>query len=152
LKIEGVDKKSYQQAGIFDLNSGLIEKSMGTRSDEISNQLKNNAVGIIKSCKVIYQDPAYRFLVSQIYRSATSAGANYEEACGAESRADFIHKLHIAYKELRETAYWLSIIQMANLGSKEDIEVCKESTEKLLRIIGKSLITSKKNMNKPKDR
>ena len=43
----------------------------------------------------------------QILRSGTSIGANLEEASGAQSRADFIHKVHIALKETRETDYWI---------------------------------------------
>jgi len=52
-----------------------------------------------------------RHIAGQLLRSSTSAGANYEEACGAESRPDFIHKLQIVLKELRETLYWLRLIK-----------------------------------------
>ena len=58
----------------------------------------------------------------QILRSGTSAAPNYAEARGAESRADFIHKLGIVQKELNETAVWLRILLKINLG-KEDLIV-----------------------------
>ena len=51
----------------------------------------------------------------QLFRSATSAGANYSEACGAESKRDFAHKLQIVVKELREAQYWLQLIAIAGM-------------------------------------
>src|SRR5689334_2830157 len=50
-------------------------------------------------------------VIDQLVRSATSVGANYGEARGAESRADFLHKLQISLKECRETKHWLATIQ-----------------------------------------
>jgi four helix bundle protein len=118
---------------------------MNSQSEKISNALKQNSVRILKAFKGISKDPTYGFIANQVFRASTSAGANYEEACGAESRADFIHKLHISYKELRETKYWLNLIQSSDIGDVEEISNILESTDLLLRIIGKSLITSIKN-------
>ena len=77
-------------------------------------------------------------------RSSTSAGANYEEAYGAESRADFIHKLQIVLKELRETLYWLRLIKKSNLVSITTLEVLIQEGKELTNIIAKSIITAKK--------
>ena len=58
------------------------------------------------------------FIISkQILRSATSVGANVEEAIAAQSRKDFIHKMSIASKEARETKYWLRLLDKSNLTS-----------------------------------
>ena len=58
------------------------------------------------------------FIISkQILRSATSIGANVEEAIAAKSRKDFIHKMSIASKEARETKYWLRLLDKSNLTS-----------------------------------
>ncbi|MDZ8106151.1 MAG: four helix bundle protein [Nostoc sp. DedQUE12a] len=51
----------------------------------------------------------------QLLRSATSIGANVEEASGGQSRKDFLAKMYIAYKEARETKYWLRLLQKSNL-------------------------------------
>src|SRR5439155_16579879 len=51
----------------------------------------------------------------QLFRSATSAGANYEEASAGESRADFIHKMQVVVKETRESRFWLKLICAAEL-------------------------------------
>ena len=58
----------------------------------------------------------------QIQRSGTSIGANYSEACNAESRADFVHKLGIALKETNETIYWLKVLYGSELITKESYE------------------------------
>jgi four helix bundle protein len=121
---------------------------MKNQSEKISNALKQNSFRILMASKEISKNPTYGFIANQVLRSATSAGANYEEACGAESHADFIHKLHITYKELRETKYWLGLIQISNLGDKEVMNGIISSTDELLKVIGKSLITCKKNSGK----
>src|SRR5690348_1760109 len=59
---------------------------------------------------------AGRHIASQLLRAATSAGANYEEARGAESRDDFVHKVRIAGKEARESVYWLNLAHRAQLA------------------------------------
>ena len=59
-------------------------------------------------------------MVKQLERCGPSAGANYEEARGAESSAEFVHKVRIALKELRETRYWLKLILRAQLVARPD--------------------------------
>jgi four helix bundle protein len=56
------------------------------------------------------EDPPGRQVMTQLIRCASSVGASYEEACGAESRRDFVHKLRIADKEVRESRYWLELV------------------------------------------
>ena len=56
-----------------------------------------------------------RALVSQILRSGTSVGANVEEAIGAQTKKDFISKMNIAYKEIRETIYWIRLLQQSGI-------------------------------------
>lgn len=58
-------------------------------------------------------------IVKQITRSGTSIGANYREACEAESAKDFIHKLRISKKEAQETSYWLNLLIQTNSGLRE---------------------------------
>jgi four helix bundle protein len=72
------------------------------------------------------------FIISkQLLRSATSIGANVEEAIGAQSRKDFIHKLSISLKEARETRYWLLLLDEGKLTSED----CLQYTEKANEII-----------------
>ena len=119
-----------------------MEKS----SNEISIMMKRNVVMILKTFGGMIKHPVYGFIISQLFRSVSSAGANYEEACGAESKADFVHKLHISYKELRETNYWLEILKMTGEANKPGLLEIANTTESLQRIVGKSIVTAKKRM------
>jgi len=66
----------------------------------------------------------------QLFCAATSAGANYSEACGAESKRDFAHKLQIAVKELREAQYWLRLIATAEMIPAKRMEsILREAGE-----------------------
>jgi four helix bundle protein len=62
-------------------------------------------------------DTAAKHVAKQLWRAVTGGGANYEEARGAESRADFVHKVRIATKELREAHYCLRVVQRSSWRS-----------------------------------
>ena len=88
-------------------------------------------------------NPAGRHIAAQIVESGTSVGAHYEEARGAESKADFVHKLGVAFKECRETRYWLKVIQRAKLLSGEfPVDLLAEA-DALCAILGQSILTTK---------
>jgi four helix bundle protein len=78
-------------------------------------------------------------------RSATSAGANYQEARGAESRADFVHKLQVVLKELRETQYWLFLVERASLAPSGALKPLLVEVDELVRMVVKSILTAKSN-------
>ena len=78
-------------------------------------------------------------------RSGTSIGANTEEAIGAESKRDFIHKLSIAYKEARETKYWLRLLRDTKTLEFDIVQSMIDDCEQILAIIGKIKITSNKH-------
>ena len=73
---------------------------------------------IIEFSKGLINNPINRPLISQIVRSATSIGANYMEADGAESKKDFNHKIAICKKEAKETKHWLRMLITANPDKK----------------------------------
>ena len=88
------------------------------------------------------------FIISkQILRSATSIGANVEEAIAAQSRKDFIHKMSIASKEARETKYWLRLLDKSNLTSILMLNYLIE-IEHILNIITKIIKTSQEASQK----
>ncbi len=88
------------------------------------------------------------FIISkQILRSATSIGANVEEAIAAQSRKDFIHKMSIASKEARETKYWLRLLEKSNLTSISMTNYIIE-IEHILNIITKIIKTSQEAQSK----
>jgi four helix bundle protein len=83
-------------------------------------------------------------LSKQILKSGTSIGANVEEALGAQSKADFICKLAIAYKEARETHYWIRILRESKYITERQASSILKDIEEILKIIAKIQITLKK--------
>ena len=106
------------------------------------------AIRIVNASKFLKNEKREFILSTQILRSGTSIGANVEEGIGAQSKADFISKFSIAYKEARETSYWLRLLYATDYLSKEMSDSLINDAEELYRIIGKIEITSKRN---PKD-
>ena len=84
-----------------------------------------------------------RYVSGQLMRSSASAGANYQEACAAESRADFVHKLQIVLKELRESEYWLKLMRCGAIIPESASAPLLTEAEQLVRILAKSVITTK---------
>ena len=88
-----------------------------TLADELQNRLIDFAVRIINVADALPNSPAGRHISGQILRCGTSPAPNYAEARGAESRADFVHKLKVALKELNETSVWLRVSATRNAAS-----------------------------------
>jgi four helix bundle protein len=86
-----------------------------------------------------------RHVAGQLVRSGTSPAPNYAEACAAESRNDFVHKLAIVLKELRESRVWLSLSVKANLLPPAKLAALIDENMQLMKIIGKSIVTAKAN-------
>ena len=84
-------------------------------------------------------------VAGQLIRCGTSPAANYAEACGAESRRDFIHKLSICLKELRESRCWIQLIIKSELLSESQMSDIHEECTQLCKIVGKSIVTAKSN-------
>ena len=91
-----------------------------------------------------------RHIAGQLVRCGTSPGPNYEEACAAESRADFIHKLGIVLKELRESRFWLRLIIRRELLSEHRLAELQDEATQLCNIVGQSVVTAKANRTKPR--
>lgn len=103
------------------------------------------AIKIIELYKYLIGTKKEFILSKQLLRSGTSIGANVEEALGGQSRKDFISKLSIAYKEARETKYWLSLLREAKYMTQEELNPAFDNCEEILKIIGKIQKTSKEN-------
>ena len=88
-----------------------------------------------------------RHITGQLVRCSTSPAANYEEACAAESPRDFVHKLAIVLKELRESRVWIRLIVKAELLGAEKMADLEDEAMQLSNIIAQSIVTAKKNAN-----
>jgi four helix bundle protein len=123
---------------------------MGSFSDDLSDRFMIFVVSIVKIERQLCKTYSGRHIYSQLFRAGTYSGANYEEARAGESRADFIHKLQIVLKELRESHFWIKLIIAAKLITSED-EVLKflfKESKELTCITAKSVVTAKSKIGK----
>ena len=87
--------------------------------NDLQIRLFKFSVDIIKEVRNLPTSKEYQIISYQLLKSATSVGANYEEAQGAVSKADFANKVGIALKEIRETNYWIRILAEILNDSKD---------------------------------
>ena len=113
------------------------------KGDDLAERLIELAVRVLAVVDALPRTVASRHIANQLARSGTSAGANYEEARGAESRADFAHKLGVAWKETRETLFWLKVLQRRELIKPKRLEPLIQETTELSSILAKSVSTTK---------
>lgn len=118
------------------------------KGEDISDRLLEFAVRIIQLVDALPNTPVGRHIGGQVLGSGTSPGANYEEARGAESKADFVHKLGIVLKELSETRYWLKVLIKSKLLPQKRIQGVFSESDELCKIIGQSVITVKKKQRR----
>jgi four helix bundle protein len=114
-------------------------------SDELSDRLIAFAARVGKVVDALPDTRLGRHVAGQLVRCGTSPAPNYEEACGSESRADFIHKLMIALKELRESRCWIRMIIKAELLPETRLGDLLDESVQLANIIAQSVVTAKKN-------
>jgi len=101
------------------------------------------ALRIIKLYKFLKSEKQETVLSKQIVRSGTSIGANIEEAIGAQSEKDFLSKICIAYKECRETEYWLRLLKDSEFIEEKHFESIHNDCVELLKMLS----SSKKTMS-----
>lgn len=100
------------------------------------------AVTIIETYKTLTSESKEFVLSKQLLRSGTSIGANAEEAVGGYTKKDFKYKMGIAYKEARETMYWLKLLKETRYILAKDADRLIANCEELLRILWKIIKSS----------
>ncbi len=106
--------------------------------NDLSERLLKFAIDIILFLRKLPNSEEYLIIKRQLIKSSTSSGANYEESQGGSSRADFTNKVRISLKEMRESNFWLKVINgtLSKDELREDCQILiKESTE-LKNILG----------------
>ena len=111
--------------------------------DEIAERLLDFAVKVIQLTGKLPKTPVGKHVAGQFLRSGTSPGANYEEARGSESRADFVHKMSVVLKELKESRYWLMLIHRSKILPNSNVEDEIDECNQQCAIVAKSIITAK---------
>ncbi len=115
------------------------------KGDNIFERLVFIAVETVCVVEALPHRPTTKHIGQQLVRSATSGEANYQEARGAESRKDFVHKLGISLKETRETHYWLRLLDGLGLGATSRLQRLLAETLELSRILASSIRTAKRS-------
>ncbi len=111
--------------------------------DDLSERMLVFATRVFRLTKALRKDVHSRHVGQQLFRASTSAGANYEEARGAESRDDFVHKMGVVWKEVKEARFWLRFIHRAELVAPERVEPLLKEAEELSKIFGSSIKTAR---------
>jgi four helix bundle protein len=106
------------------------------------------AVKIVKLSQYLFSEKKEYVLSKQILRSGTSIGANTEEAVGGFSKKDFIYKLNIAYKEARETKYWLRLLKDTGYISDDTFKMLFDELEQISKILFSIIKKSRDNGEK----
>ncbi len=118
------------------------------QQDNLSHRLWDFAARVGKAVDALPETRLGRHVAGQLIRCGTSAPPNYDESGASESRDDFIHKLSIALKEMRESRGWLRFIGKSGLLPEADMAALLDEAEQLCRILGKSIMTAKANRGK----
>ena len=119
------------------------------RKYDLEDRLVRFSVSIISLAETLPDSLAGRYIAGQITRSGMAPALNYGEAKSAESTNDFVHKMKISLKELRETFVSLKIIQAKPLVRKTDfLDICLQECNELISIFVKSIETAAINKNK----
>jgi four helix bundle protein len=123
--------------------------SKENRTYDLEERLIDFAVRIIRTAESLPKTRVGNHIAGQLIRCGTSSAPNYGEAQSAESRADFIHKMKICLKELRETKVWLLMIKRANLITPvSKLMPLIEENDELISIFVSSIKTSKQKSKK----
>ena len=113
---------------------------------DLEDRLIEFAVRIIKLSETLPKSHVGKHLSGQLIRCGTSPAPNYGEAQGAESRSDFIHKMKVCLKELRETKVWLKMIIEAELiNPVSKLDSLLTENDQLIAIFVKSIETARNN-------
>ena len=118
---------------------------MAEKTFDLEERLLDYACNVIRLVDKLPRTQAGNHLANQLLRSGTSSLPNHGEAQAAESRNDFIHKLSICLKELKETRRWLRLVERVPLVKPaSEVTPVLNETEELVKIFAKSIQTAKK--------
>jgi four helix bundle protein len=140
MKCEAEEEDSHEEQ-----HKGTTGMDRGVR--DIRERTFEYALRAIKVYRAVQKtkDGAGWIIAKQYLRSATSIGANVQEARSGESRADFMHKYGIAQKEARESLYWLRLLAASGVVNERRLVPLLQETEELIAIITRTILTTKRN-------
>jgi len=149
VRFPSMEKQQQQATGDGKQATGDRRQDAGAqerlrKGHDIAERLVVLGAEIVRLLRALPRDPAGKHLAIQLFRCATSPGANYEEALAAESRADFVHKASIAAKEMRETRFWLDLLNRSG-WLKQDLTRLIHEARELSAILAASVRTARRS-------
>lgn len=140
----GVDRQTRDAVG-------LMGSADGRKKYDLEDRLLDYAAEVIRFTEGMMKTDAGRHVGGQLLRSGTAPLAHQGEAQAAESSKDFIHKMKVALKELRESCRWLKLARRVPLTKNtERVNSLLSETDELIRIFVASVRTAKQNSLKPR--
>ena len=109
------------------------------------NKALDFSVRIVNLYKYLREEKGETVISKQVLRSGTSIGANISEALAAESKDDFIHKVHISFKEGNETKYWILLLYRTGFINEKEFNSLANDCQELRRLMAAIIRTAKKN-------
>ena len=131
-----------------EIAARVTETSNGNYSAQkynLEERLLEFTAQVVRLADSLPNSKAGNHIAGQLLRSGTSPLANHGEVQAAESRKDFLHKLGICLKELRETKRWLRLIHRLSLCDLEELRRVLDELDQLIRIFSASIRTAEKN-------
>jgi four helix bundle protein len=138
----------WREAGVYlsETADGEYGNNKNPPKYDLEDRLLDFAVNVVELTESLPNTRSGNHIASQLLRCGTSPLSNHGEVEAAESRKDFLHKLRICLKELRETKRWLRLVgRLKRLGEPENLTVCQAEIEELIRIFAASVRTTAKN-------
>jgi len=132
----------------FRVNESPTSEYSGRRDIryDLEDRLLDFAVDVVELTESLPNTRAGNHIAGQLLRCGTSPLSNHGEVEAAESRKDFLHKLRVCLKELRETKRWLRLVsRLKKLGEPANLPVCLNEIEELIRIFAASVKTAERN-------
>jgi four helix bundle protein len=129
-----------------DAHNFVSVRSMGSRparTYDLGERFLDFADRVICVVEALPETRIGRRIADQLLRSGTSPLGNYEEACAAESKRDFCHKMRVCLKEIRESRAWLRLIGKRALLPSNRLDSLVDESAQLAKIIGRSIATAK---------
>jgi len=124
----------------------MIQSSKKVQQYDLEERTACFAEEVIDFVKEMKKDVVNRRIIDQLVGAAGSVGANYCEAVEGESKKDFIHKIGICKKEIKETQHWLRLLARSNPEQKDTIRKMWKEAHELLLIFAKIIRSSRKNI------
>ena len=113
-----------------------MKRDHSEKPRDLAERTFNFAVSVIRFLKTVKYSKENDVIKTQLAKSATSIGANYEEAQGAYSKDDFKYKIGICFREAKERSYWLRIMKAADISTSLELDDLIQESNELKNIFG----------------